>query len=423
MKIVITTWGDYTKWSEIEYNYKEHTQKSSTSLKVILETEKPNKIIIVILDTLINSLQKDKKTSYSEILDIIQNQTLNFCKEKLNYQPKILISYGIGKFSQYQFLGSSMDFYYDILFQLTKEILTNLPEKENLEFFFDITHGLNFTINLTYKALMKILQILAIFYKINFTMLNSEPYTKEINIQNLTIHQIEMIKELSPSLIFYKSNKNFLELHNSINPDQNDYQKLLSNLKINKKNIHLFLGAFFLGLPIHIYRYFIEPNTLYDSLEKLTNFYKNYIIINQNSTIQRICRYTINFENLILAYLLCYLLAKKNIQYKEEVTLEDIQNLKNIIQRYNPIYSNRIDKEIDDLKKIENLIPEKYEIYNQILYNSLKQNIDKRNFFAHCGFEHNSIKLKKEKNSIFITLNNEFQQEIENLILSSINNY
>lgn len=425
MKIIITTWGDYTKWSEIEYRYKDQIQKSNTSLKVILETQKPDKIIIVLLDTLINSLQKNKKEiPYSEILNIIQTQTLNFCKEKLNFEPEILISYGVGKFSQFQFLGSSMDFYYDILFQLTREILKILPESGNFEFIFDITHGLNFTVNLTYKALIKILQILAIFYKINFTMLNSEPYTKDANIQTLTIHQIEMIRELSPSLIFYKSNKGFLELNDLIKQNQDDSLKLKEkfDLKIKKKSIHLFLGAFSFGLPIHTYQYLIEPNKLNDSLEKLKNFYKNSII-NQNFIIQRIYRYTINFENLIFAYLLSSLLAKKNIFPKEEVTLEDIQNLKNIIQRYNQIYSNRIDKEMDDIKKIEDLISEDYKLYNQIIGKNLKQNIDKRNFFAHSGFEHNSIKLKKDKQLISITLNKDLQEEIENLIQSNLNIY
>ena len=52
--------------------------------------------------------------------------------------------------------------------------------------------------------------------------------------------------------------------------------------------------------------------------------------------------------------------------------------------------------------------------------NNDSNKVDKRNFFAHSGFEYNSIELKKLGNEIYIKVKDNKINEINSLILNSL---
>jgi CRISPR-associated protein Csx1 len=104
-----------------------------------------------------------------------------------------------------------------------------------------------------------------------------------------------------------------------------------------------------------------------------------------------------------------------------DIPLSKIEDLKNKVYKNFPIESNRIDKELGDIKGLQN-ITQQYEVYNKIKGNTVsnQDQVDKRNFFAHAGFEHNVIELKKENEEIYIRIYAGNKNSAEELIIENL---
>jgi CRISPR-associated protein Csx1 len=211
MKVVVAPWGNPTKWDEVAYVYKEQTEKSKSSLSLIKRAENPDKVIIVCADTLGDDcVYFLKNPSYNDIKSCVENLIFNFCQKELNNitPEKIIVSYGFGEFAHTKFIGNAVDFNYHTLKELALIFADSLSEKnEKIEVFFDATHGINYTLILTYRALREILEILAYVYDANLKVLNSDPYIgRQVKVDKLNINIIEESKIL-PKISVYKSDK------------------------------------------------------------------------------------------------------------------------------------------------------------------------------------------------------------------------
>jgi len=121
MKILIAPWGNPSGWQVVDYYYEGKSKKSKDPLELIKEVENPDKIIIVIPDTLSDDFVYSlKDPSYTDIKTICDNLIFNFCTKELNFTPdKIIISYGFGEFNRTKFQGNAMDFYYKVFQELS----------------------------------------------------------------------------------------------------------------------------------------------------------------------------------------------------------------------------------------------------------------------------------------------------------------
>jgi CRISPR-associated protein Csx1 len=110
----------------------------------------------------------------------------------------------------------------------------------------------------------------------------------------------------------------------------------------------------------------------------------------------------------------------------EEVPLTVIKELKRkIFDGKFQVESNRIDDEIDEIEgltKNGHLLYENYRAYYSIVCKGYKDNPkpDKRNFFAHAGFEKNVILLCKKNDDIYIRIMEDNRKISENLIINDI---
>ena len=423
MKILISTWGNPKGWDEVIYCYKGKEKKLKDTSQLIKEKEGIEKTIIVSIDTLSDEcILFLSKISYQDIKNLSQSFIQNFCKRESGYNPdKVIISYGVGEFNNSKFIGNSMDFYYSVFKELAFTFIEWLEDSsaQHIDVYLDISHGINFLPVLTYRALKEILQILAYCFDIKFTVLNSDTYIRSIKSEFLNINVIEESKIL-PKVIPYKIDKRPIEPYFGL--DNEEKKKIGKNLQSFDKNILIFLSAFMYALPVFTIKYLPNKNELKKEIEEIVKKFGEGISITNSSNsskkteIKRNIEFTLTFENLVKAYLISWLLNKKGICQKDEIELEEIEKIKEIWSKNFPIESNRIDVEIIAIKNLSCSVPKNWKTYSEIIGKREENNIDKRNFFAHAGFEHNIIEIKEENQKIKLRINSKLENIVKNYL-------
>ncbi|MFZ8831033.1 MAG: CRISPR-associated CARF protein Csx1 [Thermodesulfobacteriaceae bacterium] len=386
MKVVVAPWGYPKKWNEVTYVYNELTEKTKSSLSLIKKAENPDKIIIVCADTLGDDcVYFFKNPHYNDIKNCAESLIFNFCQKELNnFTPeKIIVSYGFGEFTNTKFIGNAVDFYYHALKELALLFVDSLPEiNEQIDVIFDATHGINYTIILTYRALREILEILAYVYDVNLKVLNSDPYIgREAKVDKLNINIIEESKIL-PKIAVYKSDERPVEPYSLLSNEAKSeigskIGKFISQIGFNrnKSNIYIFLGSFLYALPVFILSYMINSLELKNMIEKIAEEFENNIELNNSSKLEIIRKweYRENFANLIKAYLVSAILEKFGFNRLDDIPLSKIEELKEKFYNKFPIESNRIDVEIGSeeekmgIKGVKEKLTNEYRPYFEIV--------------------------------------------------------
>jgi len=431
MKILIAPWGNPWGWKKIKYFYKDGEPKESkSSLELVREKEEPDKTIIVVLDTLCDDfIPAFKNPSYKDLKNSSENLIINFCKNNFNFEPdKVIVSYGFGEFNNTKFIGNAVDFYYNTFKELAFYFTSLLQQiNKKIEVIFDATHGINWTTILTYRALREILEILAYVYDVKLKVLNSDPYIgREAKIDRLNINIIEESKIL-PKISVYRSDKRPVEpcflLENKRKEEiGRNIESFISGISFNADEILIFLGSFYFALPVFILSYMINPSELKDDkIEEISKKFEENIDLNNLSKLEisRNWEFRENFANLVKAYLVSSILEKLGFGKLTDIPLSKIEELKNKVFGKLSVESNRIDKEIDDVKNLQNL-SNQYQVYNVIKSGSIRNQIDKRNFFAHAGFEYNTIELKKENEEIYVRIYDNYRRQAEAYITDDL---
>lgn len=423
MKILISTWGNPKGWDEVIYWYKGNKKRSKDASPLIKEKERIEKTIIVSLDTLSDEGISSSLISYQDLKNRSRSLIKDFCKKDVGYNPdKIIISYGVGEFNNSKFIGNAMDFYYSVFKELAFTFIEWLEESsaQHIDVYLDISHGINFLPVLTYRALKEILQILAYCFDIKFTVLNSDTYIRTIKSDFLNINVIEESKIL-PKVITYKIDKRPIEPYFGLIDEEKG--KIGKNLQSFDKNILIFLSAFMYALPVFTIKYSPDKENLKKGIEEVVKKFEESISITNSSKkleIKRNIEFTLTFENLVKAYLISWLLNKKGICQKDEIELEEIEKIKKIWSKNFPVESNRIDVEINAIKNLPYSKPKNWKTYAEIIGKKEENNIDKRNFFAHAGFEHNIIEIKEENQKIKLRINSKLETIAKNYLKDNL---
>ena len=419
MKILISPWGNPKGWKEVEYSYGNMVKRGKSSLCVISEKEKPDKMIIVCSDTLADEIgalnnYKDIKVSAEKII-------VEFAKNEINITPSVIVSYGFGKFRNLQFEGNAGDFYVGVFFGLIDKMVEILGDRglpEGFEFILDLTHGLNFNTVMTYQVVLDITSILSYFSDVKLKVLNSDPFNPFNQNQILNINTIQN-KKVLPNLVAYKTDKRPIKpYHNLESNIKEELGKKLRDFPDYKNNIMTFLSAFIFGLPVHTLTYMPNANHLRKIIELWHTLYECDITVSGNKVL-RMYEFTDNFTNMVKAYFVGWLLEKKGFSAREDVQLYNIIMLNDKIYKKLPVIKNRIDREIDEVQNIRKKLTNQYQNYS-VLLNKNQQNIDQRNFFAHAGFEHNALDLRKNRCGIEVRLNPNRKSQGEDILINAL---
>lgn len=424
-KILVAIWGNFSAWKDANYRYKNKIYTSSTTLPLLLDTIKPNYTYIILADTLMDKY--DNIFTYQEGLARIKNEAGAFIKEKIrSYHTKlkedninILILPAVGTFSRSRFVGNPNNFYALVYFELARNILRNLGSKlafisENnkpcLELYLDITHGLNFMTMITYRAVKDILQIIAYFCNVRLIVLNSDPLVGSGNI-DLNINEIEKINVI-PAFNFYRYSDTMLLI-----PSPSGHEGVNALTK-RMDRLYAFCSAFLHGLPVYMYYFYEKPKE--DEIENIVKLFYDHIEVNVNGTFEVIqgLNFGESFISLLQGFLLLNLLMV-NAKDDGVVKMDDIERIKGIFKHSRTILQ-RLERELGKIKRVRIGSEFKdYGFYAEANY-SPNDNFDGRNFFAHCGFVHNLIELKREGNTIFIKPKQRFIEEIHEALLESL---
>jgi len=424
-KILVAIWGNFSAWKDANYRYKNKIYTSSTTLPLLLDSIKPNYTYIILADTLMDKY--DNIFTYQEGLARIKNEAGAFIKEKIRSYPtklkedniNILILPAVGTFSRSRFVGNPNNFYALVYFELARNILRNLGSKlafisENnkpcLELYLDITHGLNFMTMMTYRAVKDILQIIAYFCNVRLIVLNSDPLVGSGNI-DLNINEIEKINVI-PAFNFYRYSDTMLLIQS---PSGHEGVNALTK---RMDRLYAFCSAFLHGLPVYMYYFYEKPKE--DEIENIVKLFYDHIEVNVNGTFEVIqgLNFGESFISLLQGFLLSNLLMV-NAKDDGVVKMDDIERIKGIFKHSRTILQ-RLERELGKIKRVRIGSEFKdYGFYAEANY-SPNDNFDGRNFFAHCGFVHNLIELKREGNTIFIKPKQRFIEEIHEALLESL---
>jgi len=116
MKILFEVWGNYKKWRKVNYLFNGKNKDSETSLQILYEDIKPDKVFIILSDTLIdNFVSNSKDMGYIDFIYRIKEDILNFVNNEILQKENLLVIPGVGSFEKSEFKGNPNNFFYIIL--------------------------------------------------------------------------------------------------------------------------------------------------------------------------------------------------------------------------------------------------------------------------------------------------------------------
>ena len=415
-KFLISPWGKPDYWKEVHYSYKQKVLQSKTSLYILQRSLHPDYLIIIVLDTI-----GDRSGSYRDIINEVREKIREFCLENnININTRgIIVVPGVGSYKKVSFRGKMIDYYYWILFELicffTEEIDGFIKRDINeIEIHLDLTHGINYMPTLTYRALREIACMLAILFKVSLHIYNSEPYSGAGQVLN--IHQTEKILNVKPEFPHeYIEANDPLKLLKICNDDlhclnETEKSRLKREIRelscqLSRESVNTFISSLYNGLPLLIFRSYLAPDELLDCLKKAICVYNKEIKIRKNGDYLEVIRplaLTFTFSVLAKTFFLSALLESLGIHYQEEVSLNEMKELKEKIYKKFKLLNILIGNELHFLE--EKLGEKINHSWEKIIYfeGRSQTSPDFRNFMSHAGLEKNITLIKKKGNEIFL---------------------
>lgn len=442
MKILIAPLGRVEFYKEVTYVLNGRKKKSRTSLSLLKELKRPDRIILIVTDT----LSKNGK-SYEEMREEIESRILAFVKEcGIPDNPEIIMAPGVGKFSektsngrifQRNFKGRMLDYYSFLLYKFSSIFCTSDSDSE-LSIYLDLSHGINFMPVLTYRAVRDIGRIFAINKKVTLEVYNSDPITWHPSLEDeFQINKVEESR-LEFSIEKYSGDTGKFLLLKEVERNEKIDSKEKKALCKKKdyphkkaKDLLAFLGAVTNGLILPIFIFYPDVEELKRTLNETIELWVNSISFNHNNEYficERKVAFTEFFNAFIKVLVFAYCLNKER---KSEIELREVKGLYEEIFQHMEIIKHAIEKELHKLEKIQEEIQKnKNEIDKWTLLVNVKlkdanssgkeYQIDKRNFFAHAGFEENAVELKTKNGALLLRYHLKKIEVIKNYCLDSI---
>jgi CRISPR-associated protein Csx1 len=415
--IFIATWGNPWKpgWDSVKYIHENKTLESRSSLPILLDCvePKPNRVLIIVLDTVVNRFT----SSYDELLSQVHSMYSEFIGKDLgidlkNNNVKILIAPGVGRFNVdggfIKFDGSLSDFYAYVLFELSKVFLESGDE---ITVHLDLSHGINFMPSLTLTALRELLSALSLISNVRLKIYNSEPYVKNVT-KTLTIHLVED-REVTPILdikpLGMKGECKFLKVKVvAMSPEE---RSILKNMRLNRgevSELNAFLSSVFNGLPLALYTFYPDTEDLREKLERAVEFWRSRMSVARDADEINIVRKVSFAEDFARCIMINFIATMLKLSRKKEVALGDLESVrKNFFSKWSAKFNAMISSDLGKIREDVDKYTVKYtaikswtKLYE--VFDEKPGGFDPRNFLAHSGLERNIVELKIEGSSIKI---------------------
>jgi len=401
-KVLVVPWGNPFGWREITYVYEGVVKENILcTLPILKDKIKPDRIIIIVLDTLANvnfgkevneqSYAQQNFSSYDEIKEDVTRRVEYFIEKKLGEDLEgleLVIAPGVGVFGNIKVEGNMLDYYHYVTYELAKR----LPN-ENMTVYLDLTHGINFMPVLTYRALLNLLGLASYIKYVRFRVLNSEPFPygvpqEEVCELKLNVRVVED-REVRPKPIL----------------------SLLNDEKFSRWNA--FISSVANGFPLVFTTFYPKIVKIESEIKRrLQSFYRNISV--DDRFVVRKSELDSDFKTLSKLYYLLRvldsLLRVLNTKLpKKELTLDELKSISetlfNKLPRIGVIVEEQIksleDKFTTDGKPKSFLRGVGWKPLAEYLSSSWISGSDAtgksraiRNFIAHSGFEYNVTMVK-----------------------------
>jgi|Deesub1362A_J573_1020465.scaffolds.fasta_scaffold05641_2 CRISPR-associated protein Csx1 len=433
-RVLIAPWGNPIQWEPITYEFGNYRMKSSSTLPILIESLRPERVIIFVLDTLANikikgksNMEAKKFSSYSDVVKDVESRVRWFLENELaadcpnlmgminSGKLKIVVVPGVGLFKNIKIEGDILDFYNYSLYELSRELPTS-----NMEIYLDLTHGINFMPTLLYRALNNLLGLAAFVNDCKFIVLNSEPYPQGFSkeeketVVSETILRIRVVEDrlVRPKPIYSE---------------------------VEDAKLSAFISSLINGFPLVFTTFYPRLNDLKASIDnELKRFFENIEV--KNGSVKRNESFSKDFKTLSK---LCYLVrcfdsshelfrdlprnevsmdvledlierVFKKIARLEIITKRDVRLISGVVRR-----ANKKEGEIKErLRNGERLLY--LDIYNFAEDKNFVRNekIDPRNFIAHSGLISDRIHVRIDGEKVLLSY--EGLEEIAGLSIKSM---
>lgn len=418
-KVLITTWGSPWKnfidrrrgyseyrWAEVKYRLLGTDEEviSRSSLPLMLNYLRPDKVVIIVLDTVAYKL-----SSYKELINHVRDMYEDFIINELGIKLSsidIVVAPGVGKFPNGVFIGSASDYRSFILYKLSK-VINELLSKglvNDLELHLDLTHGINFMPALTYSVVKELASILQVFLsRVRLVTYNAEPYVG--SIKELNIHVIEDLMKfpwptyslINPKQIFSKHNLSNEECRNL----DVKIRELSSNYELIQRLTCVVAGIEY-GLPLTIYSFLIDDGSDWNLIHSLIQVYLAYVRTDYDEglVVNRRLGLGSSFYELVKAVLTNSLINKLGIKQVTEVSIDKLDELRKLLFSCNHLMDVRISKDLHQIKEgIKGNRLHKWTLLSKVLGSGT---VDIRNFISHSGLLSDLVEVRVSNDEILL---------------------
>jgi CRISPR-associated protein Csx1 len=400
-KILIIPWGNPFEWGSITYVYEMNkntkiAMNTLCTLPILKEAIKPNRIIVIVLDTLANlinektnepPIEQREFSSYNNLLEDVKERIKYFVENKLKERfddITLIIAPGVGVFKNIEVHGDILDYYHYITYKLAE-----LLPVTDMEVYLDLTHGINFMPVLTYRAVSNLLGLASYLRDVKLTVLNSEPYPRGVAKEKLkdirlNIKSVEN-REVQPKPIM----------------------SLLSDA-FNRWNA--FISSVANGFPLVLATFYPKEMEVKKEVDNRLNIFFKNIEVN-GKIVKRCSKLDSDFKTLSkIYYLLRVLNTIDTFRHlpKQELTLEELRAISDKLFRNLPRIGVIVEEQIKHLEELlttngrpQSRIESSWKpLLNYIKTGGISGSDSStertvRNFIAHSGFEYNVTMVRR----------------------------
>ena len=457
----VGTWGAFNVWDEVEYlmvdeKGKELKKKAKTTFAIAIEALNIEKGLIFLLDSL---YKKDEASNYGEVLQSVEKDAREFLENVLKNskdrdvlrKTEFFVAPSVGSFVKDKASRKRLitrcgagDFYPIVYMKLAVALSDLLKEKRKFDVVLDISHGLNYTTALAFRALSDLVSGVNFFFEgIKLKLVNSEPYDRNagVLIGPLQIHTIleessgniprfQLSQDLKGLIKINKKcciegevgEERLKEIGEKSNDVVSNFLQKYYGIKEGerwKTGVKVLASAIENGFPLLIYNFTLDDRPLSDFVKTVLDFYKDNTNVMESGG-DLIISHMVNFGKDTPSIVKILFLAETlrdayGISRKEEITLREFEKVKDLYKKYEPVY-RRMEREYEKIRdgicdhlnsanvegsseKTENwkiladIISGKEEPPSDQCGANLDFGYFKRNFVAHAGVEKCSVEV------------------------------
>ncbi len=327
-------------------------------------------------------------------------------------------------------LGDVRDFYQAGMFFLARWFSEHLSEPNApLELYLETSTGLNILQLLTYRMVREIAGALAFFRQVSLEVYNADPVGQSTTQGE--IFPTEIYRPLRAALNRFSINTTprLLEPYDriSLHPGQNpEYRGLRDEMARHwsSREVVAFLNSIYYGIPLGLIRWFCEkPAQIFEILGQLYNLFLKQarLLKTENPRFLRPVRLGPDFTPYALGALLsnqiqsCWPFFDTDLK-RHGATYQQMRSIMGHIYRDHPVIRNRFEAEPTIQQERLNCSVFPALLSHCLGYNDVCESINKRNFFAHAGFERCAVKVDRRNGEIYFRFAEEKENTIQNFL-------